>query len=186
MRDGTAWRRLAKINGCKGWDRLAEGVLVIELYLHQSHWLKVNLQRLFVKLFAIRWLQRKIGRNLQQKVLGRLNLLCASYESRFWTNHRGSWWIWKCWWYVYSVISMNVLHTINRLYSEITVEKVCEMKKCSNSLYIWYFLFSFAEKLDRTMRLHIQNINKIKEADIALNGLTVIVGLEIETHGKGL
>ena len=26
------------------------------------------------------------------------------------------------------------------------------------------------------MRLHIQNINKIKEADIALNGLTVIVG----------
>lgn len=48
------------------------------------------------------------------------------------------------------------------------------------------FLFSFAEKLDRTMRLHIQNINKIKEADIALNGLTVIVGLEIETHGKGL
>ena len=36
------------------------------------------------------------------------------------------------------------------------------------------------------MRLHIQNINKIKEADIALNGLTVIGGLEIETHGKGL
>ena len=28
------------------------------------------------------------------------------------------------------------LHIINRLYSEITVEKVCEMKKCSNSLYI--------------------------------------------------
>lgn len=26
------------------------------------------------------------------------------------------------------------------------------------------------------MRLYIQNINKIKEADIALNGLTVIVG----------
>lgn len=26
------------------------------------------------------------------------------------------------------------------------------------------------------MRLQIQNINKIKEADIALNGLTVIVG----------
>ena len=26
------------------------------------------------------------------------------------------------------------------------------------------------------MRLEIQNINKIKEADIALNGLTVIVG----------
>lgn len=48
-----------------------------------------------------------------------------------------------------------------------------------------FFVF-FAEKLDRTMRLHIQNINKIKEADIALNGLTVIVGLEIETHGKGL
>ena len=24
----------------------------------------------------------------------------------------------------------------NRLYSEITAEKVCEMKKCSNSLYI--------------------------------------------------
>ena len=35
---------------------------------------------LFAKLFTIRWLQRKIGRNLQQKVLGRLNLLCASYE----------------------------------------------------------------------------------------------------------
>ena len=27
-------------------------------------------------------------------------------------------------------------HTINRLYGEITAEKVCEMKKCSNSLYI--------------------------------------------------
>ena len=26
------------------------------------------------------------------------------------------------------------------------------------------------------MRLRIENINKIKEADIALNGLTVIVG----------
>ena len=33
MRDGTAWRSLAKIKGYKGWDRLAEGVLVIELYL---------------------------------------------------------------------------------------------------------------------------------------------------------
>ena len=52
-------------------------------------------------------------------------------------------------------------------------------------VYMIFFVF-FAEKLDRTMRLHIQNINKIKEADIALNGLTVIVGLEIETHGKGL
>ena len=52
----------------------------------QSHWLKVNLLRLFVKLFMIRWLQREIGRNLQQKVLGRLNLLCVSYESRFRTN----------------------------------------------------------------------------------------------------
>nr|DAR01388.1 MAG TPA: hypothetical protein [Bacteriophage sp.] len=46
----------------------------------QSHWLKVNLLRLFVKLFMIRWLQRKIGRTLQQKVLGRLNLLCVSYR----------------------------------------------------------------------------------------------------------
>lgn len=41
---------------------------------------KGEFAKVFVKLFTIRWLQRKIGRNLQQNVLGRLNLLCVSYR----------------------------------------------------------------------------------------------------------
>ena len=39
--------------------------------MHLSHWLRANLRKLFARLYETPWLQKKIGRNLHQRDLGK-------------------------------------------------------------------------------------------------------------------